>query len=96
MPEVSAQDVVWLLERLTKESVEQWILCGEQSVWPAIGALKVCCAIEVELNRGYQIVRRRKLMDLILTMVNQKVFDHGGGGGGLAIGSGSLGPVPRQ
>ena len=102
VPEVSAQDVVRLLERPTKESVEQWILRGERSVWPAIGALKVRCAIEVELDRGYQIVRRRKPMDLIPTIADQKVFGHGGGGGGgaggggLGVASGSLPPLPQQ
>jgi TAG lipase/lysophosphatidylethanolamine acyltransferase len=60
VPEVGASDFVRLLENPTRESVDYWILRGEKSVWPAIGALKVRCAIEVELDRGYQIVRRRK------------------------------------
>lgn len=73
VPEISPHDLVRLLERPTKETVEQWILRGERSVWPAIGALKVRCAIEVELDRGYQIVRRRKPMDLVPTQADHKV-----------------------
>ncbi len=49
-----------LLETPTKESLDYWILRGEKSVWPAVGAIKVRCAIESELDRGYQFVRRRK------------------------------------
>lgn len=49
-----------LLERPTKEGVDYWVMRGERSVWPAVGALKVRCAIESELDRGYQFVRRRK------------------------------------
>jgi TAG lipase/lysophosphatidylethanolamine acyltransferase len=59
VPEVSAHDLLRLLETPTKESVESWILRGERSVWPAVSALKVRCAVEVELDRGYQIVRRK-------------------------------------
>lgn len=60
VPELSPCDFVKLLENPTKESLDYWILRGERSVWPAVGALKVRCAIEVELDRGYQLVRRRK------------------------------------
>ncbi|KAF4309391.1 putative fungal specific transcription factor [Botryosphaeria dothidea] len=73
VPELTARDFWRLLEYPTRESLEYWILRGERSVWPAVGALKVRCAIEVELDRGYQVVRRRKPLDL---QVN------GGGGGG--------------
>lgn len=65
VPELSAGDFFRLLERPTKRTVEEWILRGERSVWPAIGALKVRCAVEVELDRGYQFVRRRKPMDAV-------------------------------
>ncbi len=82
VPELNVSDLVRLLETPTKESVEGWILRGERSVWPAIGALKVRCALEVELDRGYQIVRRRKPMDLIPSA--------GGGGGGEGRGGGVL------
>lgn len=60
VPELTPSDFVQLLESPTRERIEYWILRGERSVWPAIGALKVRCAIEVELDRGYQLVRRRK------------------------------------
>ncbi|EON61297.1 hypothetical protein W97_00510 [Coniosporium apollinis CBS 100218] len=63
VPELTARDFVRLLENPTRESIEYWILRGERSVWPAVGALKVRCAVEVELDRGYQLVRRRKPFD---------------------------------
>ncbi|KIW06558.1 uncharacterized protein PV09_02988 [Verruconis gallopava] len=64
VPEFTPKDFVRLLENPTKQSVDYWIRKGERSVWPAVGALKVRCAIEVELDRGYQRVRRRKPFDL--------------------------------
>jgi TAG lipase/lysophosphatidylethanolamine acyltransferase len=60
VPEISAGDFVRLLETPTRESLDYWILRGEKSVWPAVGAIKVRCAVESELDRGYQFVRRRK------------------------------------
>ncbi|KAK8196785.1 triacylglycerol lipase [Zalaria obscura] len=63
VPEVGVRDYVRLLENPSKEAIEYWILKGERSVWPAVGALKVRCAVEVELDRGYQLVRRRKPFD---------------------------------
>ena len=60
VPELSAGDFVRLLETPTRDSLDHWILRGEKSVWPAVGAIKVRCAIESELDRGYQFVRRRK------------------------------------
>ncbi|EKD15891.1 uncharacterized protein L3040_003252 [Drepanopeziza brunnea f. sp. 'multigermtubi'] len=60
VPELSASDFVRLLETPTQASLDHWILRGERSVWPAVGALKVRCAIETELDRGYQVVRRKK------------------------------------
>lgn len=63
VPDLSPSDFLRLLETPTKESLDYWILAGERSVWPAVGALKVRCAVEVELDRGYQLVRRRKPMD---------------------------------
>ncbi|KAL9117239.1 MAG: hypothetical protein Q9187_006229, partial [Circinaria calcarea] len=63
VPDLSPSDFLKLLEIPTKESLDYWILRGERSVWPAIGALKVRCAVEVELDRGYQLVRRRKPLD---------------------------------
>ena len=63
VPDLSPSDFLRLLETPTKESLDYWILAGERSVWPAVGALKVRCAVEVELDRGYQLVRRRKPME---------------------------------
>jgi len=60
VPELSAGDFIRLLETPTQSSLDSWILRGEKSVWPAVGALKVRCAVESELDRGYQLVRRRK------------------------------------
>ncbi|KAF2496103.1 putative patatin-like serine hydrolase [Lophium mytilinum] len=65
VPELTPGDFIKLLENPTRESLEYWIHRGERSVWPAVGALKVRCAIEVELDRGYQLVRRRKPFDPI-------------------------------
>lgn len=63
VPDLSPRDFLKLLETPTKQSLDYWILRGEKSVWPAIGALKVRCAVEVELDRCYQLVRRRKPLD---------------------------------
>lgn len=63
VPDLSPGDFLKLLETPTKESLDYWILHGERSVWPAISALKVRCAIEVELDRNYQLVRKRKPFD---------------------------------
>ncbi|KAL0261231.1 triacylglycerol lipase [Diplodia seriata] len=93
VPELTPRDFWRLLEYPTRESLEYWILRGERSVWPAVGALKVRCAIEVELDRGYQLVRRRKPMDVVqghgpvVAVGNsqaqaQQPQQHGGGGGG--------------
>lgn len=64
VPELSAGDFIRLLERPTQASLDYWMLRGERSVWPAVGALKVRCAVETELDRGYQLVRRRKASGL--------------------------------
>jgi len=63
VPAISAGDFLKLLDNPTKRSLEYWIAKGERSVWPAVGALKIRCAVEVELDRGYQLVRRRKPLD---------------------------------
>jgi TAG lipase/lysophosphatidylethanolamine acyltransferase len=60
VPELTPKDFFRLLENPTKDAVDYWIRRGERSVWPAVGALKVRCAVEVELDRGYQLVRRRR------------------------------------
>jgi len=60
VPEVTASDFVRLMEVPTKETLEYWILKGERSVWPAVAALKIRCAVETELDRAYQQARRLK------------------------------------
>lgn len=60
VPDLSFFDFPFLFRPLTKDVLGHWILKGERGVWPAISALKVRCAIEVGLDKGYQIVRRRK------------------------------------
>lgn len=60
VPELSASDFIRLLETPTQASLDYWILRGERSCWPAVANLKVRCAIETELDRGYQVVRRKK------------------------------------
>lgn len=47
VPQLSAADFVRLLETPTPASLDYWILRGERSVWPAVGALKVRCVVEV-------------------------------------------------
>lgn len=60
VPEVTAGDFVRLLETPTRETLNYWILRGERSVWPAVAALRIRCAVEHELDRSYQIVRKLK------------------------------------
>jgi TAG lipase/lysophosphatidylethanolamine acyltransferase len=84
VPELTPGDFFKLLENPTKEALDYWILRGERSVWPAVGALKVRCAIEVELDRGYQVVRRRKPFDPVQGTGPRKGGMRGGGDeGGL-------------
>jgi TAG lipase/lysophosphatidylethanolamine acyltransferase len=78
VPELTPGDFFKLLENPTKEGLDYWILKGERSVWPAVTAIKIRCAIEVELDRGYQLVRRRKPFD-----PETISLEIGGGGGGL-------------
>lgn len=65
VPELRAGDFASLLERPTGERVAMWVRRGERSVWPAVAALRVRCAIELELDAAYQAVRRRKPMDAV-------------------------------
>jgi hypothetical protein len=57
VPDIFASDFVRLLETPTRETLDYWILKGERSVWPAVAALRIRCAVEIELERGYQVVR---------------------------------------
>jgi TAG lipase / lysophosphatidylethanolamine acyltransferase len=65
VPELTATDFVKLLERPTKESIENWILRGERSVWPAVSALTVRCAVETKLDGAYERVRRGVTYDVV-------------------------------
>ena len=49
-------------------------------MWPNVSLLRVRCAIEVELDRCYQLVRRRKPLDAM-----GGGPEHGVGGGALEI-----------
>jgi TAG lipase/lysophosphatidylethanolamine acyltransferase len=72
LPDLSLRDLTKLLQSPSKEGLEYWILRGERSVWPAISALKVRCAIEVELDKGYQLVRRRGPRDSVSSAGGQR------------------------
>ncbi|KAJ5086352.1 hypothetical protein NUU61_007659 [Penicillium alfredii] len=63
VPDLSLRDLGRLFQVPTRERVAEWTLKGERGVWPAISALKVREAVEIELDRGYQLVRRRRPSD---------------------------------
>jgi TAG lipase/lysophosphatidylethanolamine acyltransferase len=90
VPELNVGDFCKLLESPTMEGMEYWILKGERSVWPAVTAVKIRCAIEVELDRGYQLVRRRKPFDPDTGIGEgnglRKIGSHGEGGNGGSAG----------
>lgn len=86
VPELSPGDFMKLLENPTPEALDYWVHKGERSVWPAIGSIQVRTAIEVELDRGYQVVRRRRPV--------HRVNSTGSGGTALKT-SGSQGEVAR-
>ncbi|KAK4694584.1 TAG lipase / lysophosphatidylethanolamine acyltransferase, partial [Lecanoromycetidae sp. Uapishka_2] len=94
VPDLTPSDFLKLLETPTKESLDYWILHGERSVWPAISALKVRCAIEVELDRCYQMVRRRKPMDFGSPVRMRSANSSMGGGNGN--GNGNVGMRRRD
>lgn len=73
VPDLVPSDFLKLLENPTAERIDHWIHRGERSVWPAIAALKVRCAVEVELDRGYQLVRRRKPLDSVPVTAPRKM-----------------------
>lgn len=60
IPDLSMRDFARLFQTPTRKNLVHWIVKGERGVWPAVSALKVRCAIEIELDRAYQIVRRRR------------------------------------
>jgi TAG lipase/lysophosphatidylethanolamine acyltransferase len=77
VPELTPGDFFKLLENPTKDAIDYWILKGERSVWPAVIALKIRCAIEFELDRGYQLVRRRKPLEPVSRRGSRKNSSRG-------------------
>lgn len=63
VPDLSLKDLGKLFQQPSRERVAEWTLKGERGVWPAVSALKVREAVEIELDRGYQLVRRRRPSD---------------------------------
>lgn len=63
IPSLALKDFIRIFRSPTKDGLANWILKGERGVWPAVSALKVRCAIEIELDKGYQLVRRRRSTD---------------------------------
>lgn len=60
VPDLSLSDFWKIFQQPTRSRVAEWTLKGERGVWPAVSTLKVREAIEIELDRGYQLVRRRR------------------------------------
>ncbi|KAF2833160.1 hypothetical protein CC86DRAFT_399806 [Ophiobolus disseminans] len=60
VPELAPSDFLKLLENPTKAAIDYWIHKGERSVWPAVTALNIRCGIEIVIDRGYQLQRRRR------------------------------------
>ncbi|CAJ2501178.1 Uu.00g040310.m01.CDS01 [Anthostomella pinea] len=60
VPTFTAWDFVRLLETPTRETLDYWIVRGERSVWPAVCALTVRCAVEYDIERAYQRARSLK------------------------------------
>jgi TAG lipase/lysophosphatidylethanolamine acyltransferase len=58
-PDLSFQDLFRLFDIPTQASLDQWILRGERSVWPAVCELTIRCGVEFELDAAYESVRRR-------------------------------------
>ena len=59
LPDLSPLDLTKIFQTPTQEDLKYWILKGERGVWPSVAGLKVRCTIEIELEKGYQMVRRR-------------------------------------
>ena len=96
VPEVTIGDFVRLLETPTKETLEYWIQRGERSVWPAVAALRIRCAVETELDRAYQQVRRLKAGGLRRKASSMTSRGAGGGGGVDAGGETREGSESRE
>ncbi|KAI1372732.1 hypothetical protein F4677DRAFT_431948 [Hypoxylon crocopeplum] len=94
VPEVTARDFVRLLETPTRETLDYWITRGERSVWPAVSALTVRCAVEYEIESAYQRARSLKAGGL-----RRKSSSGGGAGAAPAPGLANLkghGALPRE
>lgn len=84
VPKVTARDFVRLLETPTRETLDYWIQRGERSVWPAVCALTIRCAVEYEIESAYQRARSLKAGDL--KRKSSTAGGGGGGGGGATLG----------
>ncbi|CAG8119072.1 unnamed protein product [Penicillium olsonii] len=71
VPDLDFWDLRKLFQSPTRERVAEWSLKGERGVWPAVSALKVREAVEIELDRGYQLVRRRRPSDASVSVPKQ-------------------------
>ncbi len=58
-PDLTFKDLLALFDTPTEHLLDEWIMRGERSVWPAVPELRVRCGIEFELERAYESVRRR-------------------------------------
>jgi TAG lipase / lysophosphatidylethanolamine acyltransferase len=58
-PDLTFRDLLALFDTPTEHLLDEWIIRGERSVWPAVPELRVRCGIEFELERAYESVRRR-------------------------------------
>ncbi|PYH40613.1 triacylglycerol lipase family protein [Aspergillus saccharolyticus JOP 1030-1] len=112
VPDLTLRDFTKIFENPSKESLAHWSRKGERGVWPAVSALKVRCVIEIELDKGYQVVRRRRPADMLGgsgSLVYSgggvagsnggsvgSVFGGGGGGGVSGTGGGNNNINPRR
>lgn len=74
IPDLHTTDFLRLFQAPSRAGLNYWVLKGERGVWPAVSALKVRCAIEIELDRCYQMVRRRRRSDV--SQQQQLVLPH--------------------
>jgi TAG lipase / lysophosphatidylethanolamine acyltransferase len=64
IPDLTTGDFIKLFQAPSKAGLDYWVHKGERGVWPTVSALRVRCAIEIELDRCYQMVRRRRRSDV--------------------------------
>jgi TAG lipase/lysophosphatidylethanolamine acyltransferase len=58
VPEIRLSDWARLLRNPTKAEIDHWIERGERSVWPNVVQLWVRLGVEIEMEIGYQRIRR--------------------------------------